>query len=86
MRIRLRYKSTNGFKVYSNIDTLPIDAVHAIAWTIQTNVKVGGIEKIIRQGDCILIKKRPNALISNNRHLTKDEYIKLIRSNITKLL
>jgi hypothetical protein len=32
------------------------DAVEAVAWTFTTNLKEEAIEKIIRQGDCILFK------------------------------
>jgi len=56
-----------------------VNAIQCIAWTIQTNVPQGSIEKIIRQGDCILIK--PNGkykpLISA-RHLTEKEYKELL--------
>jgi hypothetical protein len=58
----------------------PMNAIQAIAWTIQTNIPKGNIEKIVRQGDCILIK--PNAelgmLINTTRHLTEEEYRTLL--------
>jgi hypothetical protein len=50
----------------------------AIAWTIQTNLKEGGIEKIIRQGDCILLKKNKSSQIGDVRHLTGNEYRSLL--------
>jgi hypothetical protein len=58
-----------------------INAIQAIAWTIQTNVPKGNIEKIVRQGDCILIK--PSAEldklnINSTRHLTEEEYKTLL--------
>lgn len=53
-------------------------AIQAIAWSIQTDIEPGGIEKIVRQGDCILIKKKPNAKIGKPRHLTEKEYRNLI--------
>lgn len=56
-----------------------INPIMAIAWTITTNVAIGSIEKIIRQGDCILVKKKPNAvLLDNFRHLTEKEYRTLL--------
>lgn len=55
------------------------DAIEAIAWTIQTDIADGGIEKIIRQGDCVLIKpKRKFETLNNPRHLTAKEYKKLL--------
>jgi len=56
-----------------------INAIQCIAWTIQTNVPQNGIEKIIRQGDCILIK--PNGKykpLDSARHLTEKEYKTLL--------
>ena len=56
-----------------------VDAIDCIAWTIQTNVEKGGIEKIIRQGDCILIKKKEGAnILGSPRHLSKAEYLELL--------
>lgn len=56
-----------------------LNAIEAIAWTIQVDVKEGEIESIIRQGDCILVKPKPNAEILNQpRHLKKDEYLNLL--------
>lgn len=65
---------------YSNNEDygVKIDAVQAIAWTIQTDVEEGGIEKIVRQGDCVLIKKKPKAKLGNVRHLTSEEYKTLL--------
>ena len=55
------------------------DAIDAIAWTIQTNIAVGNIEKIVRQGDCILIKAKPDcSKLSTARHLTREEYLNLL--------
>jgi hypothetical protein len=55
-----------------------ITPIQAIAWTIQTNIEIGGIEKMIRQGDCILIKKNKDAKVSTTRHLTEEEYKNLL--------
>jgi len=62
-----------------NYELKKINAIQCIAWTIQTNVPQGGIEKIIRQGDCVLIK--PNGKykpLDSARHLTEKEYKELL--------
>ena len=62
-----------------NFELNKINAIQCIAWTIQTNVPQGSIEKIIRQGDCILIK--PNGKyepLKSARHLTEKEYKELL--------
>jgi hypothetical protein len=55
-----------------------VTAIEAIAWTIQTNVNMANIEKIIRQGDCILIKPYDTNGTGSVRHLTEDEYRTLL--------
>jgi hypothetical protein len=55
-----------------------ITPIQAIAWTIQTNINKGGIDKMIRQGDCILIKKNDDAKFGETRHLTEQEYKELL--------
>lgn len=56
-----------------------INPIQAIAWTIQTQVPNGNIEKIARQGDCILIKKKKDDVAGcTTRHLTENEYRKLL--------
>lgn len=63
----------------ANKDNEKITAVMAIAWTLTTNIELGSIEKILRQGDCILIKPKKNAKTLNTpRHLTANEYIELL--------
>ena len=59
---------------------LQINAIQAIAWTIQTNVAKDNIEKIVRQGDCIMIKKKfsTEAIGDTLRHLTEVEYLELL--------
>jgi len=67
---------TNKDRTY---DEDKITATQAIAWTIQTNIKEGDIDCIVRQGDCILIKKKKWASNSNTiRHLTENEYKELL--------
>lgn len=68
-----------GWEMRGNI-TEGVNAIQAIAWTVQTDVPEGEIEKIIRQGDCVLIK--PNNEFSkplkSPRHLTEKEYLTLL--------
>lgn len=55
-----------------------ITPIQAIAWTIQTDVPIGGIEKMVRQGDCVLIKKKDNIKKGQVRHITENEYRELL--------
>ena len=55
-----------------------INAIQCIAWTLQTNVPLGNIEKIIRQGDCILVKPKNSKRLPKERHLTEKEYRTLL--------
>ena len=75
-----RIVSDNNSKLNRwEFDVREIDAIDCIAWTIQTNVPQGKIEKIVRQGDCILIKPKKNYVpLDNERHLTKQEYLTLL--------
>jgi DNA-binding transcriptional ArsR family regulator len=66
------------YHIYRLKDYQDVTAIDAIAWTIQTNLKEGGIEKIIRQGDCILLKKNKSSQIGDIRHLTGNEYRALL--------
>ena len=61
-------------------DKSKVNAIQCIAWTIQTNIAEGNIEKIIRQGDCILIKPKNMRSVGlvNDRHLTEKEYKELL--------
>jgi hypothetical protein len=69
---------TNGS--WCNDKDIPqhINAIMSIAWTITTNIEVGGIEKIARQGDCVMIKPNKEYETTRERHLTEDEYRTLI--------
>lgn len=68
--------ATNGNR---NLDIKNISPIQCIAWTIQTDVPVGHIEKIIRQGDCIMIKpKGKYNPLGTARHLTEEEYRTLL--------
>jgi len=56
-----------------------LNSIACIAWTIQTDVPKGNIEKILRQGDCILIKPMGKyEPLTTPRHLTEDEYRTLL--------
>lgn len=56
-----------------------VNAIQCIAWTIQTDVPKDNIEKILRQGDCILIKpKGEYKPLTEPRHLTAQEYRELL--------
>lgn len=72
------YSTNNNRGWWTGNDEL-INAIQSIAWTIQTNIPEGNIEKIIRQGDCILIKpKDTNIKNGRLRHLTENEYRELL--------
>lgn len=65
----------SGTENYGN----QINAIQAVAWTIQTDLDKGDIEEIVRQGDCIMIKKKKNVRSGKRtRHLTEEEYLTLI--------
>jgi hypothetical protein len=70
------YQTNN--KDWFNREKSQITPTQAIAWTIQTNIVKGGIEKVVRQGDCVLIKKKENAEVGSVRHLTEQEYRELL--------
>ena len=70
---------TNELGDMWNWDKNKINATQCIAWTIQTNVPIGKIDKIIRQGDCVMIKPKGNyEPLITARHLTEKEYLKLL--------
>lgn len=72
--LRTNYEEWIPKEQYSN----KLKAVMSIAWTITTNIVEGGIEKIVRQGDCVMIKPKADYGISRERHLTEKEYRTLI--------
>lgn len=61
-----------------NIDVNKISPIECVAWTITTNVAEGNIEKIVRQGDCIMIKPKEMVFQDRERHLTEKEYKKYL--------
>ena len=71
--------STNELGSNWDFDMSKINPIHCIAWTIQTDVPQGNIAKIVRQGDCVMIKpKGTYTPLDKPRHLTEKEYLKLI--------
>jgi hypothetical protein len=71
-------KDTNGINRWDT-KAKKVTAIDCIAWTIQTNIPEGKIEKIVRQGDCILIKPNGRYEVLNSvRHLTTEEYKTLL--------
>jgi hypothetical protein len=74
------YRTNNKDKWLSSSENFgeKITPIQAIAWTIQTDIKEGGIEKIVRQGDCVLIKKKKKCENGSVRHLTEKEYRTLL--------
>jgi hypothetical protein len=71
-------KRTNGISTWDK-KAKKVTAIDCIAWTIQTDIPEGKIEKIVRQGDCILIKpKSKYEKLTNARHLTSQEYKTLL--------
>lgn len=72
---------TNGGSLWTanpEVGTI-VNPISCIAWTIQTDVPKDNIEKIIRQGDCILIKpKGEYEPLDTPRHLTEKEYRELL--------
>jgi hypothetical protein len=71
---------TNNPNSWFNRVTHTINAIQAVAWTIQTNIEENNIEKIVRQGDCVLIKpiNSKSEKIGETRHLTEKEYRELL--------
>ena len=73
---------TNNIGLWGLRDgTSKIDAIQAIAWTIQTDVKEGNIRQIIRQGDCVFVEPIDTTVDTGlMRSITKEEYINLLKT------
>lgn len=54
------------------------DAIEAVAWTIQVEVPEDQIEKIVRQGDCIMVKPKDGYKKCALRHISKKEYLEKV--------
>jgi len=80
--VRSVYTINNENSSRWDFDIKKVNAIACVAWTITTNIPKGQIEKIIRQGDCILIKPKENYETMNDsfRHLTEKEYKELLVS------
>jgi hypothetical protein len=76
MRSVYRTNFTNGWEYKPE----KVNAIQAIAWTIQTDIEEGNIDKIVRQGDCIMIKPINTKKVNREvvRHLTEKEYKTLL--------
>jgi hypothetical protein len=71
------YKTELATYYIADVHKSQVTAIDAISWTLQTNVAKGNIEKIIRQGDCILVRPKDITLVTESspvRHLTEHEY------------
>lgn len=71
---------TNNDKDWFSGNDIDVTPIQAIAWTITTTVPKGNIEKILRQGDCIMVKPIDTTvpLLGSPRHLTAEEYMTLL--------
>jgi hypothetical protein len=75
------YDSIINNEYFKNKDEKLIDAIDAIAWTIQTNIPKENIKSIIRQGDCILIEPFGKFnFLKEYRNLTKSEYLRYLKN------
>ncbi len=78
-RVYFIWVDKNGILVTNDWKENSFNPISAIAWTFTTLVPQGKIEKIIRQGDCILIKHKDGIkLLDSERHLTEQEYRMLL--------
>ena len=74
--------SDGGYFYYNDKVKKEINAIQCIAWTIQTNVAIGNVKEILRQGDCVFVKPKDSSkpLLSEPRHLTEKEYRTLLKA------
>ena len=72
------FRANNVSKGWFSSEDKDLNAINCIAWTIQTNVPIGKIETIVRQGDCILVKPTDEERLDNFRHLSGKEYLELL--------
>ncbi len=72
-------KRNNVSRMSSDRIVNAINPIQAIAWTIITDIEAGGIEAILRQGDCVLLRAKPGAKrTAVTRNLTEAEYRSLM--------
>lgn len=72
------FRANNTDRSWFSSSDVDLNAINCIAWTIQTNVPIGNIETIVRQGDCILIKPTNDERLKDFRHLSGKEYLELL--------
>ena len=72
------FRANNVSKGWISSSDKDLNAINCIAWTIQTNVPIGKIETIVRQGDCILVKPTDDERLDLPRHLSGKEYLELL--------
>ena len=72
------FRTNNTDRGWYSSSDIDLNAINCIAWTMQTNVPIGNIETIIRQGDCILVKPTNDERLDNVRHLSGKEYLELL--------
>lgn len=72
------FRANNTDRSWFSSSDIDLNVISAIAWTIQTNVPMGNIETIVRQGDCILIKPKNDERLDTERHLSGKEYLELL--------
>ena len=72
------FRANNDERRWFSSEDNDLNAINCIAWPIRTNVPMGKIETIIRQGDCILIKPTDEERLDNFRHLSGKEYLELL--------
>lgn len=72
------FRANNTDRGWVSSSDKDLNAINCIAWTIQTNVPIGKIETIVRQGDCILVKPTDDERLDLPRHLSGKEYLELL--------
>lgn len=72
------FRANNFDRSWFSSSDIDLNVINCIAWTIQTNVPVGNIETIVRQGDCILVKPTNDERLDLPRHLSGKEYLELL--------
>lgn len=72
--------STQRFRLSgsANIAAGKPDAIEAVAWTIQVEVPEEYVDKIVRAGDCIMVKPKADYKKCTMRHISKKEYLEKV--------
>lgn len=69
---------SNRWGAPSQKDRKP-DAIEAVAWTIQVEVPETHVDYIVRAGDAIMVKAKPDYKKCPMRHLSKTEYLEKLK-------